>query len=275
MSIISLTSDYGLTDYRVAAMKGCILAAKEDVKIVDISHQIEAYNLAHTAYLVKNTYRHFPKGSVHIIAVDSFYSKHRKSLLYKANEQYFIAADNGVLSLIFDDIKPEGIFEITMNNRFDDQVASTVTDIFIPIAIHLTNGGLPEVIGRKIKTVTHIKHLQPNFNSGEKMIVGNVLYIDHFGNVVTNISKTFFEKENLNFQNFKIIIRKVALSTIFNSYTEVVSNWENEQSFHGKAYALFNEAGYLEIAIYKGSKNNGAQTLLGLDYNEKIYIEFE
>ena len=86
MPIITLTTDYGLTDYRVAAIKGKILNLKEDVNIVDISHDIQPYNLTQTSYIVRNAYRFFPKGTVHIIAVDSLYSKQRKSLLYKADD---------------------------------------------------------------------------------------------------------------------------------------------------------------------------------------------
>lgn len=257
MPIISLTSDYGLSDHRVASMKGSILAANEEIKIVDISHQIEAHNLIHTAYILKNAYPHFPKNTIHIIAVDSFFSKERKSILYKVNDQYFIATDNGVLSLIFEDIVPDAIYEITLNNRFDDTVNSSVLDIFIPVATHLTNGGLPEVIGRKIKSIKEIKFVQPTLSDQEKMIVADVLYIDQMGNVVTNITKKFFDKIAVNFKSFKIKVRSVTINTIYPSYAGIVTNWKNESSFHGKIVAFFNEADYLEIAIYKGSSTNG------------------
>lgn len=275
MPVITLTSDYGLTDYRVASIKGKILSLKEDAVIVDITHQIEAYNLLQTAYIVRNAYPHFPKGSIHIIAVDSFFSKQRKFVLYKADEHYFMAADNGVLSLIFYNQKPEMVYEITLNNRFDDVVNFSATDIFAPAAVHLYNGGLPEVIGRKFKNPVQTTFIQPVFNSSEKIIVGEVMYIDNFGNIVSNISQVFYEKIKANFEKFTILFRNISLHHIYQSYTGFIDDWTNEREYHGKSTALFNEVGLLEIAIYKGSLNNGAKSLFGLSPGEKIYIEFE
>ena len=274
MSIITFTSDYGLVDHRVPSVKGKILSLNENVKIVDISHEIQAYNLLQTAYIVRNAYSFFPKGTVHIIAVDSFYTKDRKCILYQADGHYFIAADNGVLSLIFYDIKPEAVYEITFNNRFDDEVNFTSTDIFAPAAVHLKNGGLPEVIGRKYKTPKQLSFPRPVFNESEKMIIGEIMYIDNFGNVISNISKKFFEKNGVGYENFIVKFRNLALSRIYNQYTEFVSDWQNEHEYHGKSVAIFNDAGLLELTIYKGNSQNGAKTLFGMKVGESIYIEF-
>lgn len=274
MSIITFTSDYGLVDHRVPSVKGKILSLNENVKIADISHEIQAYNLLQTAYIVRNAYSFFPKGTVHIIAVDSFYTKDRKCILYQADGHYFIAADNGVLSLIFYDIKPEAVYEITFNNRFDDEVSFTSTDIFAPAAVHLKNGGLPEVIGRKYKTPKQLSFPRPVFNESEKMIIGEIMYIDNFGNVISNISKKFFEKNGVGYENFIVKFRNLALSRIYNQYTEFVSDWQNEHEYHGKSVAIFNDAGLLELTIYKGNSQNGAKTLFGMKVGESIYIEF-
>lgn len=274
MPTITLTSDYGTKDYRVAAIKGKILELKEDLQIVDISNDIEAYNLTQTSYVVRNAYKYFPKGTVHIIAVDSFFSRFRKSILMKADDHYFIAADNGILSLIFNDIKPEAVYEITFNSRFDDIINFTVTDIFVPAAVHLQNGGLPEVIGRKLKSYKQMKLPQPTMNDSEKMMVGEIIYIDNFGNIVTNITKELFEKYAASHENFQIKIRNIYINKIVRNYTDIVSDWSREPDFHGKEVALFNRARFLEIAIYKGSKNNGAHSLFGMNFGEKIYIEF-
>lgn len=101
MSIITLTSDFGNLDYRVAAVKGSILSLNQKVNIIDITHDIQAFNLVQTSYIVRNAYKHFPKNTVHILSVDSFHNKSRKNILYKADGHYFIAADNGLLSLVF------------------------------------------------------------------------------------------------------------------------------------------------------------------------------
>ena len=101
MPIITLTSDFGNLDYRVAAVKGSILSLNQEVNIVDISHGIQAFNLIQTSYIVRNAYKYFPKGTIHIISVDSFHNRSRKNILYKSDGHYFLAADNGVMSLIF------------------------------------------------------------------------------------------------------------------------------------------------------------------------------
>lgn len=275
MSIITLTSDYGNTDYRVAAIKGAILTMKSDVTIIDISHDIQAYNLAQTSYIVRNAFAYFPADSVHIIATDSFFSAQRKAILYKAKQQYFVAADNGVLSLIFYNTKPDEIYEITLNNRFDDVVNFPATDIFVPVAVHLANGGLPEIIGRKFKNPKQIKYVKPVFQKSEKMIVGEVMYIDHFGNIVTNISKDFFEKNMINYLDFVVRVRNISFGKIYKFYTDVVSDWENERESYGKPIVIFNEAGLMELSIYKGDKNNGAHTLYGAHLGEKVFVEFK
>ena len=275
MAVITFTSDYGLLDHRVAAVKGAILKLKEELTIVDITHQIQAYNLLQTAYIVRNAYSFFPKGTVHIISVDSFYTKERKCILYKADDHYFIAADNGLLSLIFYDIKPEEVYEITFNNRFDDEVRFTSSDIFAPVAVHLQNGGLPEVIGRKFRDPKQLSFPRAVFNESEKMLIGEIMYIDNFGNVVSNISKKNFEKSSVGFESFIVKFRNLALSRIHDQYTDLVHDWTKEQEFHGKAAAVFNDAGLLELTIYKGNGESGAKTLFGLQVGESIYIEFQ
>lgn len=272
MSLITITSDFGNTDYRVAAIKGKILSMKPEAIISDISHQIEAYNLQQTAYIVKNAYPYFPKGSIHIITVDSFYHPDRKNILYKVNGHYFIAADNGLLSLIFYDIKPEGIYEINYNTRFDDVVNFAATDVFVPAAVHLLNGGLPEVIGRKLKTPKQLSF--PKAGITDNLIFGEVLYIDNFGNIVSNIHKSFFEEHLKLYKGFIIKFRNLSLAKIHKSYTDLVTDWKKETDFHGKPSAIFNEAGLLELTIYKGNIDNGAKTLFGLKVGEKIYVEF-
>ncbi len=275
MPIITLTSDYGNLDHRVPAIKGSILQLNPEARIIDISHEIAPYNLIQCSYIVKNAYSHFPKESIHIISVDSFFHKDRKNLLVKADGHYFISADNGLLSLIFHDIKPEAIYEITINNRFDDEVKFASVDIFAPVAAHLTKGGLPELIGRKIKNYKQISFSKPYFQEAEKMLIGEVMYIDNFGNCVTNITKSLFDKTVVNFSNFEINIRNILLKNIHKKYTDIVTDWQKETDYHGKASALFNEQDLLEITIYKGTKKNGANSLFGLKVGDKIYIQFE
>ena len=274
MSIITLTTDFGTLDYRVASIKGAILSLKKDSQIVDITHEIQAFDVLQTAYILKNSYSYFPKGSIHIVSVDSFHHKDRKCLVFLADEHYFILSDNGIFSLIFKDIKPEAVYEITLNNRFDDEVHFTSTDIFVPVAVHLSNGGVPEIIGRKTEEYKEIISPKPIFNEAQKILSGEVIYIDHFGNVVSNIDRTLFEKYTSIYKNFEIKFRNISVKKVFNQYTDLVTDWKTEVKLHGEKLALFNEAQLLEIAIYKGSMNNGASSLMGLNVGEKIFVTF-
>lgn len=275
MPVITLTSDYGMLDHRVAAIKGSLIQLNPNSNIVDISHEITAYNLLQTAYILRNSYFNFPKESIHIVSVDSFFHKDRKNLLVKADGHYFIVADNGLMSLVFHDQKPEAIYEITINNRFDDDVKFASTDIFAPVAAHLSNGGLPELIGRKIKNYKEIKLPVSSFNEPEKMLIGEVMYIDQFGNCVTNISKTSFDKTAVAYKNFEINIRNIFLKNINRKYTDIITDWKKETDYIGKASAIFNAQELLEITIYKGNHKSGANSLFGLKVGDKIYIQFD
>ena len=273
MPLITLTSDFGNKDYRVPVMKGKILFLNPEAQLIDITHEINAYNLIEASYIVRSSYRSFPKGSIHIIAVDSFYNKDRKCFLYEADGHYFLAADNGLLSLIFFDIKPKNIYEITFKNRFEEDEADfTSIDVFAEAAAYLQNGGLPEVIGRVFTKPKELSFPHPTFSADK--IVGEFMYIDNFGNVVSNITKEFFNSKFANYDTFRIQFRNQVLTIIYSRRTGVVSDWGNEVESIGKAAAIFNEFDLLELTIYKGNINNGAKSLFGLNIGDKIFIEF-
>ena len=272
MPLITLTSDFGNKDYRVPVMKGKILSLNANAQLIDITHEIDAYNLIEASYIVRSSYKSFPPGSIHIIAVDSFYHKSRKCILYESDDHYFLAADNGVLSLIFFDIKPKNIYEITFKNRLEEDDKFTAIDVFAETAAHLQKGGLPEVIGRILKDPKELSFPRPTFSSDK--IVGEFMYIDNFGNVVSNITKDIFNSKMLNYDNFSIQFRNQVLTKIYTRRTGVVAEWDLEKEYLGKAAAIFNEFDLLELTIYKGNIHNGARSLFGLNIGDKIFVEF-
>jgi len=274
MKIITLTSDYGMLDWRVPAIKGGIFSSESNALVVDISHNIDAYNLLQTAYILRSTYKYYPRGTVHVVCVDSFFHKDRKNIIVKADDHYFICADNGLISLIFSHINVEDIYEITLHNHYDSNVNFVPTDIFVPVALHLSKGGIPELIGRKCTNIKQNLLPRAVFNEAENIIVGEVFYIDNFGNAVTNINRQFFDRTAKLYNKFQVKIRNFIVSKIGNNYTDIVDNWEREQSYHGEISVIFGEDDFLEISIYKGSRNNGASGLLGLNIGERILIEF-
>lgn len=275
MPIITLTTDFGTTDHKVASIKGSILGLQQGISIVDITHHIEPHNLMQTAYILKNAYPNFPKGSIHLIGVDSLYHKDRKFLVIEADEHYFITSDNGLFSLIFRDIKADKIFEITLNNRFDDVVNFVPVDIFVPVAVHLCRGGVPEIIGRELSDIKEIMPPKTEFDENTQILSGEIIYIDHWGNVITNISKETFDYHSSAYQNFKIDFRRhISIKKIVEKNTGLIQKWEDESNYSGKVLAYFNEANLLEIAIYRGKKTNGTSSLFGLDIGHKVFIEF-
>lgn len=275
MSIITLTTDFGLKDHSVAAVKGALFSEIESAQVVDISHLISPFDIMEAAYVIKNAYHNFPEGSVHIIGVDSELTLENKHIAVKLDGHYFICANNGIVSLIASEIRPDKIVEINIHRALDTNF--TVLDVFVKVAGHILRGGTLEVIGKPIETLKQLKHIEPQVNAFENQIIGHVVYIDNFGNVVTNIKRHFFESL-LKGRKYVISARHVEFKTIYDSYSEAI-NFDlpsNKRETNGKKLALFNSSGYLELAIYKSNPHTtgGASTLFGLEVMDTITINF-
>lgn len=277
MAIITLTTDFGEKDYFAGAVKGAIYSELNEGKIVDISHSVSPFHISEAAYIIKNAYKNFPKGSIHIIGIDSELTPENKHLAVKLDEHYFICANNGILSLIASEINPEKIVEINIHDKV--QTNFTVLDVFVKVACHLARGGTLEVIGKNIQEIKYLKQYEPTVNADKNQILGHVIYIDNYGNVVTNISRKFFENVGKG-RNFNIRARNISFSRVYETYSHAINfNVEKEkrQEEDGKKLALFNSAGFIELAVYKSNPLTvgGASTLFGLDYLDSITINFE
>lgn len=279
MAIITLTTDFGTKDYFVASLKGAILKELSDVTIVDISHQVSPYDLSEAAYIIRNSYDDFPKGTIHIIGVNSLSTPDQKPICTKINGHYFICGDNGILSLISQTEIPEEIFEITVH---PEGIASLfpVRNCFVPVACHLARGGSPSLLGFKRNDYKQLNELKPIYRD-DKFLVGNVIYIDHFGNVITNITRKYFEEISDN-RPYKILLRQkdfsiTDITEIYEHYHEVVQDFSKEVQAMGRTLCLFNSAGFLEVTLYKSNPEvtNGANQLMGLKKGDTITIEFE
>ena len=275
MSIITLTTDFGTKDHFVAKIKGAIISDTPEVAVVDITHQISPFNIMEAAYVIENSYKHFPEKTIHIIGVDSEKTPENTHLVIKLNGQYFICADNGILSIVCNNINPDEIFEINIHNKIESENSAIKT--FTKVACHLAKGGEPEIIGKRIKKIKSVKSINPFINDDKNQIIGAVLYIDNYGNVVTNIKQPFF-KETAKGRKFEISVRNHKFNKIFNSYSEIVDFTidEEKRSNEGRALALFNSSKYLEIAIYKSNPLNvgTASSLLGLKVYDSVTVSF-
>ena len=190
MSIITLTTDYGLKDHFVGALKGKILSEHSAAILIDISHDIDPFNTAEASYIIGASYKNFPIGTVHLIGVDAELNKENQHIAIQWNDHFFICADNGILSMLIQKIKPQKMVAITIHDRLP--VDATDLDVFVTVACHLSKGGLLNVIGKEIDSIKQITELQPVVAADKNSIKGYIIYIDHFGNVVTNISKKLF-----------------------------------------------------------------------------------
>ena len=275
MSIITLTSDYGNKDYSVSELKAKIYNEITDVRIVDISHNISPFNLTEAAYIIKSAYRHFPKGSIHIIGIESDLTPENAHIAMKFDDNYFIGADNGVFSMIIGDFKADSMVEINIHKNYNNTI--TANDVFVKIATHISRDGKLEVIGKKIDSIKEIKDIKPVVSSDNNQIIGSVIYIDNYGNVVTNITQNIFDKIAKS-RPFTIYARNVKFDKIFNNYSDAIdySVPKDKREEDGKKIALFNNLGYLELSIYKSNPSTvgSASTLFGLGYRDQISVHF-
>lgn len=274
MSIITLTTDFGLRDHFVGAIKGKILSEFPEARIVDISHEVDLFNVYEASYLLKASYSAFPQGTVHIIGVDAELHNDNKPVAIKWNGHYFLCADNGVLSILTQKIKPEKIVVINIREQLPENAVDM--DVFIRVACHLAKGGLLQVVGKETDKLKEIIEPKPVVSADKTIIKGNVIYVDHFGNAVLNITKSMFE-EISGGRNFKMKIGKNEIVQIYKRYADVIANTRySSKFFEGKMLAVFNEAGYLEIAIYRSNPNSvgSASSLLGLRSQSEIRITF-
>lgn len=276
MAIITLTTDFGTKDHSVSAVKGAILSLQADAQIIDISHKISPFNITETAYILKNAYKNFPKGTIHLIGVDAELTPENKHIALLLDDHYFICANNGILSMIAAEIKASKIVEINIHDRFD--TSFTVLNTFINVACHIARGGTLDVIGKPIEEIKKSTEIQPKINSLQTKIIGTIIYIDHYGNVITNISKELFNRIGKG-RKFTISAARYTFKKVVNNYSDIV-NFDipiQDRSNAGNKLAIFNAGQFLEIAIYKSDLKTvgGASTLLGLNYRDNVTIEFE
>jgi S-adenosylmethionine hydrolase len=275
MAIITLTTDFGEKDHFAGAIKGAIYSQLSEVRIVDISHSVSPFNILEAAYIILNAYSSFPKGTIHIIGIDSELSPENKHIAMMLDDHYFICANNGIMSMICAEIAPEKIVEINIHDKIE--TSFSVLDVFVKVACHIARGGTLEIIGKVINSIKPIKNLEPFVNDEKNQIIGTIIYIDNYGNVVTNIKKRFFETVQKT-RAFEILARNHKFNKIYKKYSDIVdfSQEESKRNDEGKGLVVFNSSGYLEIAVYKSNCDTvgSASTLMGLKTMDTVTVNF-
>ncbi|HEX9651337.1 MAG TPA: SAM-dependent chlorinase/fluorinase [Cyclobacteriaceae bacterium] len=253
MAIITFTSDFGETDHYIAAVKARILAFNPNLTIVDITHNVQAGDLAHASFVVKSVYRDFPKGTTHLIAVGSAKSRF---VGLKVNEHYFLGHDNGLFGLITEETSTEAI---DLNNPHKIRSQFPAKDILATAAAKLASGVGFSDLGVRIDD---FKIMIPRrVKSTKSQIAGHVIRVDYYGNLISNIEEETFRFLTRD-KRFAISFGRERAFHVHDYYDSV----EN-----GECFIIFNSLGLLEIGINKG---NAAQ-LLGLDYDSPIIINIE
>lgn len=253
MPLLTLTSDIGHQDFLVGAVKGQLLQANTDFNIVDITHHLSPFNYPQAAYVCRNAIKNFPPGTFHLVLVNLFDEKPEHMLLAEHNGHFIGCADNGLLTMILEEV-PQKVVALALEKT---QQKNTLycTTIFAKAFNQLVSGKTIEEIG-DISVSMQVKNpLKPML--GNNWIEGQIIFIDNFENVIVNIHKEEFEEQRRG-RSFKIMFKRdEVIDKVSESYADVTE---------GEKLALFNSAGYLEIAINKGN----AAGLLGLQgFSEK------
>ena len=276
MPIVTLMTDFGNKDYAVAAVKGAIISTVDTPHIVDISHEIAPYNPTQAAYVLKNAYKTFPKGSIHIIGVASEKTPENQHLAMLFDGHYFIGSDNGIFAMIKGDLKSEKMVSINIHNKMPSTYP--VLEVFVWVAAHISRKGTLEVIGKSVDKIKEIKELRPVINPNGDQILGAVIYVDNYGNVITNITRKIFNEVGKS-RPFTIFARNVKFRNIYETYSDAIdfSIPKEKRDEDGKKIALFNDADHLELAIYKSNTQTvgSAQSLFGLEYRDSVTVKFE
>ena len=239
--LITLTTDFGGSDYFVGAMKGVILTINPDVRMVDITHGIQSYDVLDGALTIAHAAACYPADTIHLVVVDPGVGSSRRPILAEIDKQYFVAPDNGVLSLLYEKAERTQVRHITATHYFRQPVSNTFhgRDVLGPVAAWMTKGVEPAKFGEAVSDYVRFTTPKPKLVDGNT-IKGIVLKTDKFGNLVTNlraedIPQLFAEPT----PPFRIVVNNCEITELRTSYANAPE---------GKVFAILGSMGYLELS---------------------------
>jgi len=269
-SIITLTTDFGLSDAYTAEMKGVILGINPDVTFVDICHTIKPQNVTQAAFVLSTAYRYFPERTIHVVVVDPGVGSERRAVLLRTPSADFVAPDNGVLSYIVQEVAEKSVtggavklkpgttaISLTNPSLWRRQVSSTFhgRDVFAPVAAHLSLGTDPSDFGEAINTLVTMPLLYPHKTPSG--LTGHIVHIDNFGNLITNISAQDVSEIK---DGFVVQVGGKRIQRLSHTYSDGTG-----------LLALVGSHGYLEIAL----KNGNAAGFLGVGTGDQVRISLQ
>lgn len=260
-TLITLTTDFGIRDAYVAAMKGIMISIAPSATLIDISHEVSPQDVMEAAFVLRGAVEHFPPGTVHLVVVDPGVGTERRPVALKHRDRIFVGPDNGLFALVLDGEQPDLIVELD-DPRFWRNGSPSSTfhgrDIFAPVAAHLAAGQPLEGVGSSIPQLAPLHWALPTID--EHGVQGWVVHVDHFGNCITNIRRDSYEELHEG-QNFKCFAGSVILNSIHETYGAAAA---------GEPLLLFNSDGLLEISVNGGN----ASDLLSIRKGAPVNIVF-
>lgn len=255
---VTLTTDFGLKDPFVGIMKGVILNINHKARIIDISHKVSPQNILEASLILTDAFKFFPLRTIHVAVVDPGVGSPRRPILVVAKKYYFVGPDNGIFSFLYED--EHRVIHITANHYFLPSEDTTFhgRDIFAPVAGWLSRGISADNFGETIKDYVKITIPKPRIINGE-LIEGEIIYIDRFGNGVSNISRDEISTLKSESSRLKILIKGTEILGINKFYA---------QSMDKGPKAIINSSGLLEIYIYQGN----AENVLGLKRGDRVGV---
>ena len=255
MHIVTLTTDFGTKDYYTGMLKGAILQQNPQLQLIDISHQIPKYDLVRAAFVLKNAWRSFPEGTIHLITVNDLPQGSNHFIATEYQKHIFLGPDNGIFSLLFEEI-PDAVYQLP----FEGNSSFPLVNILAQAIGQITSGTSLKKLGPPIKETTQRLTLHPVISPNQ--LRGTVIYIDDYENVVVNIHEELFNQV-CNGRDFELYFkRNNPLTKICNFYFDVPV---------GEPFCRFNAANYLEIAVNMGK----ASSLFNLNLDDTIQIDFK
>lgn len=243
-SIITLTTDFGTSDGYVGIVKGVIAGICEAAELIDLSHAVPPWNISAGSWIIANAFRYFPSGTIHLAVVDPGVGSKRRAIAIAAHNQYFIGPDNGLFSDILRLSSEQELqaYELNVDRYWRDEISTTfhARDLFAPVASHFANGVALADLGSKIDPADLVRLPLPEVKVKNNRVEGSVVYVDRFGNLISNIGKELVKNAAL------CQVGKKAIGRITNTY----SSGET-----GMPVAFVGSHGYLEIAVSQGRAN--------------------
>jgi S-adenosyl-L-methionine hydrolase (adenosine-forming) len=259
--MITLTTDFGLTEHYVGAMKGVIYNLNPTVQLVDITNAVQSFDILDGAIAIAQAYSYFPKDTVHVVVVDPGVGGARRPIIANAGQYLFVAPDNGVLSLVYEREERVSVRHITSDHYFHQPVSSTFhgRDIFAPVAAYLSKGVDTSKFGEEITDFVRFVAPKPKAIA-DKQWKGLVLKTDKFGNLVTNITpKDIPQIFDGSSNAFKITVGKAEVTKLCSSYS---------QGAQGELFAILGSTGFLEISANKAA----ASRVAGADKGSEVAV---